>query len=161
MSPDERRRIFVAEYLKDLNATRAAIEAGYSAKTARQAGSRLLSRVDVASAVARAQQGRADRVGIEADAVLREIAAIAFAHMGQYAAWHDDQVTLKDSREVDPRAVSEVAQRMTRYGNNISIKLHDKLGALVKLGDHLGLWKRDPEPTGSGLDITISTHEPS
>ena len=46
-----KRALFVAEYLKDRNATQAAIRAGYSEATAKQQGSRLLTRVDVRAAV--------------------------------------------------------------------------------------------------------------
>lgn len=70
---------FVDEYLVDLNATQAAIRAGYSARTARQQGNRLLTNADVAAAVQKAQVARAERVEIEADSVLREVYAIAMA----------------------------------------------------------------------------------
>lgn len=144
------------EYIVSLNATQAAIKAGYSQKRASELGWQLLQKPAVAAAIAAAMQARSERTQITADRVLEEIAAIAFAHMGQYATWHDDRVSLRDSSEVDPRAVSEVTQRMTRYGNNVGIKLHDKLGALAKLGEHLGMWKKDPEPTGGGLDVVIT-----
>ncbi len=49
-----KRAAFVKEYLFDLNATRAAIRAGYSERTARQQGAALLSKVDIAAEVARA-----------------------------------------------------------------------------------------------------------
>lgn len=61
---------FVAEYLCDLNATQAAIRAGYSVKTAKQIGSRLLTNVDVASAVAAGQEQKADDLGLTVDWVL-------------------------------------------------------------------------------------------
>jgi phage terminase small subunit len=131
---------FVKEYLVDLNATQAAIRAGYSARTAHAQGPRLLGNVGVAAAIASATQARSERTLITADRVLEEIAAIAFAHMGQYAEWGGESVTLKDSQTVDPRAVAEVSQKVTRSGNNVGIKLHDKLGALEKLGKHLGMW---------------------
>lgn len=53
LTPKQTR--FVAEYLVDLNATQAAIRAGYSAKTARQIGQRLLTKVDIAAAVGELQ----------------------------------------------------------------------------------------------------------
>jgi len=56
LTPKQAR--FVDEYLIDLNATQAAIRAGYSAKTAKQIGSRLLTNVDVASAVSARQAER-------------------------------------------------------------------------------------------------------
>lgn len=151
-----RQQAFVDEYIVSLNATQAAIKAGYSAKTADVQGPRLLGNVGVAAAIAAAKQARSERTEITADNVLRELAAVAFAHMGQYATWNDDRVSLTDSSEVDPRAVSEVKQTVNQFGNNVSIKLHDKLGALAKLGDHLGLWKKEPELTGGGLEVVIT-----
>lgn len=130
---------FVEEYLLDLNATQAAIRAGYSPRSAEVEGSRLLRNAKVADEVARAKAERSARVQLHADRVLEELAALAFAHMGQYARWHDDSVSLIDSDQVDHRAVSEVRQQATRNGPSISIKLYDKVGALKLLGQHLGI----------------------
>jgi hypothetical protein len=49
LNPKQQR--FVAEYLIDLNATQAAVRAGYSAKTARKIGSRLLTKEDIQAAI--------------------------------------------------------------------------------------------------------------
>jgi phage terminase small subunit len=65
--------LFVAEYLVDLNATQAATRAGYSAKTAKSQGARLLTNVDIAKAIQKHMDKRADRVESEADWVLRTI----------------------------------------------------------------------------------------
>ena len=138
-----RQRLFVAHYLKSLNATQAAIDAGYSAKNAGKIGPALVGDSRIAAAIQQAMEKRAKRLDITADRVLEEIAAIAFAHMGEYATWSDEKVRLKDSTEVDPRAVSEVKQTVNQFGTNVGIKLHDKLGALEKLGKHLGMWKDD------------------
>ena len=55
-TPSPRQEQFVAEYLVDLNATQASIRAGYSEKTARQQGARLLSNVYIQAAIAQARQ---------------------------------------------------------------------------------------------------------
>lgn len=136
-----KQRLFVGHYLKSLNATQAAISAGYSQKRAAEMGYQLLQKPTVAAAIQRAMDKRAAKLEISAERVLEEIAAVAFAHMGQYATWGGENVRLTESSEVDPRAVAEVSQRVNRYGNNVGIKLHDKLGALEKLGKHLGMWK--------------------
>ncbi len=67
-----KQRTFVDEYLLDLNATQAAIRAGYSEATARSQGQRLLTKVDVARAIAEATKDRADRTETDVDWVLRE-----------------------------------------------------------------------------------------
>lgn len=68
MTPKQER--FVQEYLIDLNATRAAIRAGYSAKTAEQQGPRLLGNVGVAAAIAKAQAERAAKVELTQEFVI-------------------------------------------------------------------------------------------
>ena len=72
-----KQKCFVAEYLIDLNATQAAIRAGYSAKTAKQQGQRLLTNVDVKQALAEAQEKRFERAAITADYVLQGIQEVA------------------------------------------------------------------------------------
>ncbi len=74
MTPKQQR--FVDEYTIDLNATQAAIRAGYSPKTAQEQGSRLLSNVMVAEAVAIAKQAQTERTEIDADYVLYGIKGI-------------------------------------------------------------------------------------
>lgn len=76
-----RQARFVEEYLLDLNAKQAAIRAGYSARTAEQQASRLLSNVKVATAVAEAKASRSDRTKIDADWVLRRLAQDATADL--------------------------------------------------------------------------------
>ncbi len=71
------QRLFVAEYLKDNNATRAAIRAGYSKKTAREQSSRLLSNVKVAQAIARQQKASIARTLGSADEVLVQMWQLA------------------------------------------------------------------------------------
>lgn len=70
---------FVREYLIDLNATQAAIRAEYSAKTAQEQGSRLLSNVMVAAAIKKAMADRAERTDITADRVIKEAWSILTA----------------------------------------------------------------------------------
>ena len=72
-----RHSLFVAEYLTDLNATQAAIRAGYSVRRARQTGFDLLQIPHVAAAVAAAQGQKIRRVEITADAILARLDALA------------------------------------------------------------------------------------
>jgi phage terminase small subunit len=74
----EKHQRFVEEYLLDLNATQAAIRAGYSSATAYSQGQRLLKHVEVKKAIAKAKRDRADRMAIKQDRVLQELARIAF-----------------------------------------------------------------------------------
>lgn len=69
----DKQKLFAAEYLKDLNATQAAIRAGYSPKTAKAQGSRLLTNVDVAKLVAEENQARLEGVKYDSDRLLQEL----------------------------------------------------------------------------------------
>lgn len=140
--------MFVAEYLVDLNATQAAIRAGYSPRTANEQGAQLLAKLSVAEAVAKAKAERSARLGLTADRVLEELATIAFAHMGQYATWGPDGLRLIDSADVDPRAVAEVRETTTLHGGSMAIKLHDKVSTLKLLGQHLGILTDKVEHSG-------------
>ncbi|MGE0349824.1 terminase small subunit [Hydrogenophaga sp.] len=75
LTPKQQR--FVQEYLVDLNATQAAVRAGYSPKTAEQQGSRLLGNAKVAAAVAAGRKRLAAKLDLTAEKVLADIERIA------------------------------------------------------------------------------------
>lgn len=134
---------FCQEYLLDLNATQAAVRAGYSADTANEQGSRLLANASVRDEVQRLQEIRAQRTSISADRVLRELAKIAFANPSDVISWGPDGVRLKESDGLDPDvlpAVAEVSETQSEKSHTLRVKMHDKVGALTQLGRHLGLF---------------------
>ena len=70
---NDKQTLFCKEYLVDLNSAQAAIRAGYSAKTARTIGSKLLTNVDIASYIQELMTARSESTGITADYVLNGI----------------------------------------------------------------------------------------
>lgn len=76
MSLTPKQSLFVQEYLLDLNATQAAIRAGYSARTAYSQGQRLLKVVEVQAEIAAAQEQRAEKTKITAEWVLQKAAQV-------------------------------------------------------------------------------------
>jgi len=72
----DKQELFAREYLKDLNATQAAIRAGYSEKTANEQASRLLANVNVQNFVASLKAERVEQTGIDAAYVLRRLVEI-------------------------------------------------------------------------------------
>lgn len=74
-----KQEIFCREYIIDLNATQAAIRAGYSKKTANRIASENLSKLDIQKKIQELQQERAERTEITQDKVLKELAGIGFA----------------------------------------------------------------------------------
>lgn len=100
MAPKQCR--FVDEYLVDLNATQAAIRAGYSARTAERRGPRLLGNVEIAEAVQAAQLARSERLQLTQDDVLRGLY--------QEATWTGDGSSHSPRRRVgtDCQALRDV-----------------------------------------------------
>ena len=84
LTPKQER--FVHEYLVEVNATKAAIRAGYSKKTAQEQSSRLLSNVMVSAAIAKGMKLLAEKTGVAAEKVIAELALIGFANMGEDGA---------------------------------------------------------------------------
>ena len=164
ITPKQQR--FVDEYLIDLNATQAAIRAGYSVKTAEAQGSRLLTIVNVAQVVGEALAERSKRTGVNQDRIVQELAKIAFADMGTFVSWDENGITLIKSDELaggETAAVYEISETEVEMGlvikRTTKIKLHDKQRAMELLGKHLGMFK-DDKPIGN-VNIQIIDNIPS
>lgn len=137
---------FVKEYLVDLNATQAAIRAGYSSKTANRIATENLSKPVLQAAIQEAMRERSERTQITQDMVLQELAKIGFADLKSVVSWtKDGKITVKPSDEVDGTIVSEISETEINYGDYIKrtkkVKLHDKLRALEMVGRHLGMFR--------------------
>jgi phage terminase small subunit len=153
-----RQRAFIHEYLKDKNATQAAIRAGYSASTARQIGSRLLTQVDIKRAVLAAEADLIARVQVEThvtlERVIREIARAAFFDPRKFftAAGELKPITELDDETAAALAGFDVtelfhgggtARRLAGYVKRV--RLADRKGYLDMLMKHLGGYRRDNE----------------
>ena len=151
----KKQKLFVEEYLIDLNATQAAIRAGYSAKTAQEQASRLLSNVMVQGSIAKAMAERSKRTGINQDRILQEIAKLALVNI-------DDVVDLKTGKikktatKEDLACIQSIKIKPTEFGIEREIKFYDKKGSLEMAGKHLGMFKDKLElETDMDLNITI------
>lgn len=174
MALTAKQQRFVDEYLIDLNATQAAIRAGFSAKTARQAGNRLLTNVDIQQAMQAGMEARSGRVAITQDMVLRELAKIGFSDIRKVVRWGETQVrmidgeegeaedmvpyhglALIDSSEIDDEIAGAIAE-VSQGRDGLKVKLHDKKGALVDIGRHLGMFSA---PSHVELDAELKRIE--
>jgi phage terminase small subunit len=141
----DRRARFVQEYLLDLNATQAAIRAGYSAKTARQQGARLLAEAAIEAAIQAAQGKRAVKTGITQERVLEELALLAFSDLEHYTVSDNGDVELAEGAPAGAmRALQAIERRVStdKDGNverTVKLKLWDKPGPLKLAGRHVGL----------------------
>lgn len=135
---NEKQVMFVQEYLVDLNATQAAIRAGYSAKTANRTGARMLSNAVIRNEIQKAIEARNQRTEISQDRILEELACIAFGDLRDVVTWGANGVKLKNSDELTPEqaaAISEVSESV----NSTKVKRHDKVKALELLMRHKGM----------------------
>lgn len=155
--------LFVAEYLKDLNATQAAIRAGYSAKTANEQGCRLLTNVSVAEAVAEAMKKRIERTEISADRVLKEFARMGFVNMASFLKVDENGLPIADFSalsEDDWAAVQELtitenvmmgSEDNAVLNRKVKFKLHAKDASLTQIGRHLGMFTDKTEHSFADL----------
>ena len=138
----EKQQRFVDEYLIDLNATQAAIRAGYSAKTADVQGARMLGIVKVQQRISEAMAECSKRTGANQDRVVTELAKVAFLNIGNVV---DDQGKIKDNASEEDLACIESIKYKKTEGDSVSsvereVKAASKLKALELLGKHLGMW---------------------
>lgn len=159
----EQQQRFVNEYLIDLNATQAAIRAGYSTKTAAQTGYKLCHKSSVSDAIARAMADRSKRTGITQDRVLRELGRIAFLDPSDVLDLNTAEVK-STAGEDDLKVIAGVKVKYVPHKNESGdyeeaiereVKLCDKLKALDMLCKHLGMYDKgassDDEDESTGV----------
>lgn len=149
--PAKQKR-FVMEYLVDLNATQAAIRAGYSAKTATVQGPRLLGKVRIQQEIEKGQKKIAERAGITIDELINGYKEIAFSDIAQC---YNEDGSLKNIHEIPKQirmaiAGMEIEELFEKKGKDKvhvgyikKIKLWDKTKSLDALGRHLGFFNAD------------------
>lgn len=160
MTPKQER--FVQEYLIDLNASQAAVRAGYSTKTAGSQAFDLLKKPEIQDAIAALQQERGKRTTITADRVLEELGRIAFFDL---RTLYREDGSLKAMNELDDAAAAVLAgvDVVETKGNAEvggedglrhipefvkKVKIPDKVAALGLAMRHLGMLKDKVEHSG-------------
>ena len=133
MYVNNRQQLFVTEYLKDLNATQAAIRAGYSERTARSQGQRLLTKVDIKNAITEAQT-KLQEANIASALDIQEF--LSRVMIG----------------EVDEEVISTVFEgdgysRTVKDRKEVSAK--DRIKAAELLGKRYGMWVDKQELSGN------------
>lgn len=163
MALTDKQKRFCEEYLIDLNATQAAIRAGYSPKTAEQTASRLLRNVKVQEYIAKRQKELSRSTEITQERVIKELALIAFSNNADYAHVVEKKLQVeaggalvdvldKDGkpvmyRTVEPVLTEELTEEQKRAlavikkgRDGLEVKSCDKVKALELLGKHLGIF---------------------
>lgn len=168
LNPKQER--FVQEYLIDLNATQAAIRAGYSQKTAEVIGHKLVKKRLVAEAILKAQQKRGLKTEITQERILFELAIIAFSNMPDYLTIDEDTgavhckgfdsmpenasraiESVKENRSITEDAKGERSIVFEKF----EFKLHSKIKALELLMQHLGMLNKPGDERGQESERVI------
>jgi phage terminase small subunit len=165
LTPKQHR--FVEEYLIDLNATQAAIRAGYSVDSAEVIGYENLRKPQIESAIQEAQRARSERTQITADDVLRELARIGFSDAWNYRMAEEGQLSIAEGAPHDAtRAVASIKRKVTHIPqkggaapivrHETEFRLWDKNTALANIGKHLGMFTDKSEvryPDGMRVEV--------
>lgn len=142
---NERQRLFIEEYLKDYNAAGAYVRAGYAKKGAKQSAYQLLTNPHIEQALAQAHKRREARIAITSDDVIRELAICGFSNLSKMFE-NGELKSLEDVPEDVQRSIAgiEVVTRKAGEGeveHVAKIKPWDKVGSLIALGRHFGLFQ--------------------
>jgi len=158
----DKQKRFCEEYLIDLNATQAAIRAGYSPKTAKDIGAENLAKPNIRARIDEALAARSCRTGVNADRVIRELARIAFVNPPNVVDTKNATV-LEGASEDDTAAIASVKVKIVQGDFDSverEVKFADKLKALELLGKHLGMFTENINLTAD-VGVTIVNDIPT
>ncbi len=153
MALSEKRANFVREYVKDFNGTQAAIRAGYAKRGAKQTASRLLTHVDVQSAVMEASKRVQEIAEVDAAWVLKRLSLLVdvrisdlFTETGELrspAEFPDGAQFLVSGIDVDEITEWDPVTKERRViGHTKKVRLESRAKILEMLGKHtdVGAW---------------------
>ena len=161
-----KQQLFVDEYLKDLNATQAAIRAGYSESSAKEIGCENLTKPNIRLAVDKALAERSERTKIDADWLLKRLAAEAEADIADI---YDEMTGALKPVHLWPKiwrtgliAGIDVRQEFLGYGDDrehigdtTKLKISDRIKRLELIGKHIGV-NAFQERTVVGVDDALA-----
>ena len=160
----KKQQRFVEEYLIDLNATQAAIRAGYKRSEYTDTNAnKILENTRVAEEIEKAMAERSKRTGINQDRVVEELAKLAFVNAADVIDVNTATV-LPDATPEDLACIASVKVKKTTKGKNVieerEVRFYDKKDSLVQLGKHLGMFKDKVEmDMDMELNITVDYGE--
>lgn len=157
----DKQEMFCQEYLIDLNATQAAIRAGYSKDTANKVGPENLVKLGIEARIAELQESRLERIELTQDEVLIELKNFAFSDITETLT-----LTVEQIKELPPEVrrlitqYKKVSRKILGDGNDgsiieetIELKFIDKMKAFEMLNRHIGFYEADNDQSKGGVTI--------
>lgn len=153
-----RQKVFIAEYLTDLDGTQAAIRAGYSKKSAYAIATENLKKPQIKAAIDEAIEERRKKLSVTAESVIAELALIGFADMSDFVKVSDggavQVIPLDELAESKSRIIKKIKEKRTIktlkgtkdqpdgemvLDDTVEFELCDKVKSLELLSRHLGI----------------------
>jgi len=155
----DKQEMFCQEYVASakLNATQAAINSGYSEKTAQEIGSENLSKPIIQTRIAELQKERLERIELTQDEVLQELKNFAFSDITETIQLDTDSI-----KALPPevrRLITQYKKVSRKLGDSewqeemVELKFIDKMKAFEMLNRHIGFYEKDNE---QGKEISIN-----
>lgn len=148
-----KQKVFIDEYLIDLNATQAAMRAGYSKKTAPSMGNENLKKPQIQAEIQRRMDKRSKEVGLTADQIVSQLSKIAMYDVTKGMSFDEEtgRMWLSELEELDGKLIDGLTQTLTEYmvdGKKVekvvtTIKGSDRLKAFELLMKHNNMFSRD------------------
>lgn len=150
---------FCLEYLKDFNSTRAAVAAGYSERSAKQMGYKLIRRPAIAEFLRVTQEARAKKADIDAGQVLGELKLVAASDIVDVAAQLFGEDLAKKIAAIPEKARRAIASVKLTKDGGIEFRFWPKVEALDRLARHLNLFEKDDSGSKNG-DVSVTVYVP-
>jgi len=143
-----KQKKFCEEYLIDLNATQAAIRAGYSKKTANRIASENLTKLDISKYITELKRKREKEIGITPARVLKELEIMAFVSESDFYKDDGSCKLLSELTKDQKSALKSYTTRSVSIGDGEYeevpvFQVHDKQKSLEMFMKHLGLYEKD------------------
>ena len=158
----DKAQLFVAEYLKDFNAARAALRAGYSAQSARYQGSKMLRNVAIADAIRKGRDQMLQSCEISMEHIVRQLATVAFLDPGRM---FDESGNLRPIHEMPPEVrqglpgieVSESRTSAAGGANTVvrKVRMGGRVQAILALAKYLGTFSHRVANDPNNLSVPV------